>query len=51
MQQLLVIILFLAAVAYLGFILYKNFKGEAGCSDNCGCDSPVHNFKKHAERR
>jgi len=51
MQGILVTIIFVAALAYLGFILYKNFKGEAGCSTNCGCDSPVHQFKKKAEAK
>ncbi|ELR72253.1 hypothetical protein C900_01807 [Fulvivirga imtechensis AK7] len=47
MQEVLIIILFLGALAYLGNMLYKQTRGNSGCSSNCGCDSaPVANFKK-----
>ncbi|MDX1627435.1 MAG: hypothetical protein R3345_01980 [Fulvivirga sp.] len=51
MQELLIVILFLGALTYLGILLYKSFKGDAGCSTNCGCDSPVHDYKKKLEKK
>lgn len=52
MQEVLIIVLFLAALAYLGNMLYKQTKGDSGCSTNCGCDSsPVANFKKIRDKR
>lgn len=36
-QTILVILLFCAAVAYLGRMLYKSFSGsESGCAKGCG---------------
>lgn len=44
MQEVIIIILFLGALVYLGNLLYKHIKGDAGCASNC-CDSPVKNLK------
>jgi hypothetical protein len=46
MENLLIGVMFFAAVAYVGKSVYNSYKGEAGCSKGCGCDSPVHQFKK-----
>lgn len=36
-QQLLVVLLFAGALAYLGRLLYKSFKAKsAGCASGCG---------------
>ena len=45
-QQIIIGLLFLGALIYLGNLLYKHFKGDAGCSKGCGCDSPVHQMQK-----
>jgi hypothetical protein len=45
-EELLIGVIFLAAVAYVGRSIYNSYKGESGCSKGCGCDSPVHQFKK-----
>ncbi|MTI24999.1 FeoB-associated Cys-rich membrane protein [Fulvivirga kasyanovii] len=50
MQEAIIIILFLSALAYLGNIVYKQTKADTGCSKNCGCDSPVSNLKKVKNR-
>ena len=38
-QPLLVTILFLAAVAYLGRLVYQSFKGKAHCASGCNACS------------
>lgn len=50
MQEVFIIILFLGALAYLGNMLYKQTKGDSGCSKNCGCDSPINNLNKAKNR-
>lgn len=35
-QQLIIAVLFLAALAYLGYIVYKSFHAKSGCSSGCG---------------
>ncbi len=38
MQELIIFLIFAAAVAYLGNRVYQSFaKKEAGCSKGCGC--------------
>ena len=41
--------MFLAALGYLGYIAYRQFMVKDGCAKNCGCDSPVHQFRKRAK--
>jgi hypothetical protein len=36
-QQILIIIIFFAALFYLGYMLYKNFSAKEECGGNCGC--------------
>lgn len=38
MQETLVIILFIGAMAFLARTFLKSSKGEAGCGSNCGCE-------------
>ena len=35
-QQIIIAFLFLAAVGYLGYIVYKSFQSRSGCSSGCG---------------
>jgi hypothetical protein len=35
-QQIIIALLFFAAVAYLGYIVYRSFRTRSGCSPGCG---------------
>jgi len=35
-QQIILILIFLGAVAYLGFIIFKSFQAKSGCASGCG---------------
>jgi hypothetical protein len=35
-QQLLVAVFFLGALAYLGRLIYRSFKAKSGCASGCG---------------
>jgi bacterioferritin-associated ferredoxin len=35
-QQILLFALFLAAVVYLGSVVYKSFQARSGCGSGCG---------------
>ena len=35
-QQVVISVLFLAAVAYVGYMIFKSFKASSGCSTGCG---------------
>lgn len=35
-QQLIIVVLFLGALVYLGYIVYKSFQAKSGCSSGCG---------------
>lgn len=48
-EGIIISILFVAAVFYVSKTIYKSYKGESGCSDNCGCDFPVHQMKEMAK--
>jgi uncharacterized protein (DUF169 family) len=38
MQELIIFLVFAAAVGYLGFRIYRNFSAkQAGCGKGCGC--------------
>lgn len=40
MQQILVLLIFIGAVAYLGKIIYNHFTTQSNCSSGCGkCNS------------
>jgi hypothetical protein len=37
-QQLIILLIFSAAVFYLGYTIYKNFSAKEGdCGGTCGC--------------
>jgi hypothetical protein len=40
-QILIVGLLFAGAIAHLGWIFYKSWKGEKSCAKGCGCDAAV----------
>lgn len=44
-QQILIILIFAAAVVYLGITVYKAFAAKSGCSSGCGKCGAV-DFKK-----
>jgi hypothetical protein len=49
-QQIIIIALFLAALGYLGYIIYKNFT-DSGCSSGCGsCGLDINKIRKHLEK-
>jgi hypothetical protein len=44
-QGIIVTIIFLLAVAYLGWVIYKQFQAKSGCATGCGKCGVV-DFKK-----
>ena len=49
-QQIIIIALFLAALGYLGFIVYKSFT-DSGCSSGCGaCGLDIKKIRKNLEK-
>ncbi|MDX5435949.1 MAG: hypothetical protein LPK03_02070 [Pontibacter sp.] len=44
-QQLLILLLFLVAVAYMLRLLYQTFAAKNGCANSCGACSTI-DFKK-----
>jgi len=44
-QQILIILIFAAAVVYLGITVYKAFAAKSGCASGCG-KCGVIDFKK-----
>lgn len=35
-QQVIIAILFMAALGYVGYIIYKSLRADSGCSSGCG---------------
>jgi hypothetical protein len=35
-QEILLIVAFLAALAYLGQMVYRSFRAKSGCASGCG---------------
>ena len=44
-QEIIVVLVFVAAVAYLGRLAYRSFTADSGCPKGCGSCSTV-DFKK-----
>ena len=44
-QEIIVALIFLAALAYLGRMVYRNFTSDTGCPKGCGSCSTI-DFKK-----
>jgi bacterioferritin-associated ferredoxin len=36
LQQVLLALIFLGAIAYIGFMVYKSFQAKTGCASGCG---------------
>jgi hypothetical protein len=36
LQQVIILLLFIAAVIYIGFLIVKSFRARSGCSSGCG---------------
>ncbi len=49
MQQLFIILLFTAAIAYLARLVYGHFTADRGCTKGCGACSTV-DLKKIQEQ-
>lgn len=49
MQQLLIILLFTVAIAYLARLVYRHFKAGQGCAKGCGACSTI-DLKKIQEQ-
>ena len=50
-QELVIAVLFIAALAYLGYIIYQSFKERTGCSSGCGsCGIDFSEIRKHLEK-
>lgn len=45
LQEILVVLLFVAALSYLGWLVYHNFTSDSACPKGCGSCSTV-DFKK-----
>ena len=51
-QAVLIGVLFLAAVIYLGYSVYKNFRADAGCSSGCSaCGIDLSKILKEIEQK
>jgi hypothetical protein len=50
MQQLLVVLIFTTALAYLGYRVYLKLQKKADCDSDCGCEAaPI--IAKYKENR
>jgi hypothetical protein len=45
-QGLLVVLIFLGAVVYLGWVIYKQLHAKSACATGCGKCSVAVDFKK-----
>ncbi|GAB3824974.1 FeoB-associated Cys-rich membrane protein [Pontibacter rugosus] len=52
-QQLIILLIFLVAVAYMGRMLYRSFAASSGCAKGCGsCGSIDFNkIQKELEKK
>jgi len=46
LQEILILLIFLAAVAYIGRLLYRSFSAKSGCTKGCGSACSGINFAK-----
>jgi len=44
-QQIIILFVFIAALFYIGRLLYRNFAAKGGCASGCGSCSTM-DFKK-----
>jgi len=50
MQEVIVLIIFLGALAYLGWRLYLRSQKKADCGPDCGCESKPISFNRSREQ-
>jgi len=51
-QNLIILLLFVGALVYLGYLVYKNFQAKSGCSSGCGsCGVDFSKLQKDLERK
>lgn len=51
MQQVIIAVLFVAALVYLGRIIYKSFQSKPGCSTGCGCGVDFNKLKSTFKKK
>ncbi|MBC5994097.1 FeoB-associated Cys-rich membrane protein [Pontibacter cellulosilyticus] len=44
-QELIILLVFIAAALYMGRMLYRSFAAKSGCAKSCGACSTI-DFKK-----
>jgi hypothetical protein len=49
-ENIIILTVFLLAIAHVARVIYKSYKGDVGCSKGCGCDSPIHQMKKDSSK-
>jgi len=50
-QQVIIALLFLAALAYLGYIIFRSFQ-DSGCSSGCNsCGIDLNKIRKELEKK
>jgi len=47
MQEMLVLIIFVGAMAYLGWRLYQRSQKKADCGPDCGCEPKPVSFTRN----
>jgi hypothetical protein len=51
-QHIIIALLFLAALAYVGYIIYKSFQAGSGCSSGCGsCGIDLRKIEKDLQKK
>ena len=51
-QQVIIVLLFVAAVAYLAYLVYKNFQARSGCASGCGsCGIDFNKLQKAIDKK
>jgi len=51
-QHIIIVLLFLAAVAYLGYMIFKNFRMSSGCPSGCGsCGIDFSKIQKDLQKK
>ena len=43
-QTIIVLLLFIAALVYVGRMLYQNLSAKKGCGENCKCSANLANI-------
>lgn len=51
-QEIIILVLFIAAVAYLGYLVFKNFQARSGCASGCGsCGVDFRKLQKEIDKK